>query len=69
MAGLVGFARIYHNAHWTSDVTAGAIIGTFVGRGVVALNKRLRSGDTTVRVAFAPFIGDHVKGAGFLVAF
>ena|SRR5450432_2809079 len=69
VAGLVGFARIYHNAHWTSDVTAGALIGTFVGRGVVALNKRLRSGDTTVRVAFAPLIGDHVKGAGFLVAF
>ena len=69
VAGLVGFARIYHNAHWTSDVTAGAIIGTFVGRGVVALNKKLRAGDTTVRVAFAPIIGDHVKGAGFLVAF
>jgi membrane-associated phospholipid phosphatase len=69
VAGLVGFARIYHNAHWTSDVTAGALIGTFVGRGVVALNKKLRSGDTTVRVAFAPIIGEKVKGAGFLVAF
>ncbi len=69
IAGLVGFARIYHNAHWTSDVTAGALIGTFVGRGVVALNKKLRAGDKTVRVAFAPLIGDHVKGAGFLVAF
>ena len=53
IAGLVGFSRIYHNAHWTSDVTAGALIGTFVGRGVVALNKRLRAGDKTVRVAFA----------------
>ena len=69
VAGLVGFARIYHNAHWTSDVTAGALIGTFVGRGVVALNKKLRAGDTTVRVAFSPMIGDHVKGAGFLVSF
>ena len=69
IAGLVGFARIYHNAHWTSDVTAGALIGTFVGRGVVALNKKLRAGDTTVRIAFAPIIGKDVKGAGFLVAF
>ncbi len=69
IAGLVGFARIYHNAHWTSDVTAGALIGTFVGRGVVALNKKLRAGDTKVRIAFAPIIGKDVKGAGFLVAF
>ena len=44
IAGLVGFARIYHNAHWTSDVTAGALIGTFVGRGIVAINDRLRGG-------------------------
>jgi len=69
IAGLVGFARIYHNAHWTSDVTAGALIGTFVGRGVVALNNKLRAGNTTVRIAFAPIIGKDVKGAGFLVAF
>lgn len=69
VAGLVGFARVYHNAHWTSDVTAGALIGTFVGRGVVALNKKLRAGDTTVRVAFSPMISKDVKGAGFLVAF
>lgn len=69
VAGLVGFARIYHNAHWTSDVTAGALIGTFVGRGVVALNKKLRSGDTKVRVAFAPFVTDRARGAGVLVEF
>ena len=69
VAGLVGFARIYHNAHWTSDVTAGALIGTFVGRGVVALNDRLRKGPGKVRVAFAPFVTDRARGAGVLVAF
>ncbi len=69
IAGLVGFARIYHNAHWTSDVTAGAIIGTFVGRGVVALNKKLRSGQSKVRVVFAPFVTDRVRGASVLIAF
>jgi membrane-associated phospholipid phosphatase len=69
IAGLVGFARIYHNAHWTSDVTAGAIIGTFVGRGVVALNKKLRSGEGRVRVAFAPFITGRERGASVLIAF
>ena len=69
IAGLVGFARIYHNAHWTSDVAAGAIIGTFVGRGVVALNKKLRSGESKVHVAFAPFVTDRVRGASVLIAF
>jgi membrane-associated phospholipid phosphatase len=69
VAGLVGFARIYHNAHWTSDVTAGALIGTFVGRGVVALNNRLRKGESKVRVAFAPFVTDRARGAGVLVEF
>ncbi len=69
VAGLVGFARIYHNAHWTSDVTAGAIIGTVVGRGVVTLNRRLRAGDGKVRVAFAPMLGRDVRGAGLLVQF
>jgi len=69
IAGLVGFARIYHNAHWTSDVTAGALIGTFVGRGVVALNDRIRSGEGKVSVTFAPLYGDGVKGGAVSVVF
>lgn len=35
-AGVVGLARIEQNAHFASDVVAGAIIGTVVGRAVVA---------------------------------
>jgi len=69
IAGLVGFSRIYHNAHWTSDVTAGALIGTFVGRGVVALNDRIRSGEGKVSVSFAPLYGDGVKGGAVMVVF
>ncbi|HEY3054990.1 MAG TPA: phosphatase PAP2 family protein [Thermoanaerobaculia bacterium] len=38
LAGGVGFARIYHNAHWISDVAAGAIIGTAVGHTVFHTN-------------------------------
>ena len=30
-AGLVDCSRIYHNAHWFSDVVAGSAIGYFVG--------------------------------------
>ncbi len=35
VASLVGMARIDHNAHFASDVLAGALIGTAIGRGVV----------------------------------
>lgn len=38
----VGLARIYHDDHWATDVVAGAIIGTFVGRTVTRANERLR---------------------------
>jgi len=33
-AALVGYARIYHNAHWFSDVILGGAIGYFVGKFV-----------------------------------
>jgi membrane-associated phospholipid phosphatase len=69
LAGLVGFARVYHNAHWVSDVAAGALIGTVVGRGVVALNTRIRSGQSHVKVVFAPILGDRERGAGLTIVF
>jgi membrane-associated phospholipid phosphatase len=34
-ASLTGVSRIYNNAHWASDVMAGAAIGTIVGLKVV----------------------------------
>ena len=40
IAGGVGFSRVYHDDHWASDVLAGAAIGAFVGRTVVATNRR-----------------------------
>ena len=54
VAGLVGAARIYHDAHFTSDVLAGAMIGTLVGKTVVAHNKSLRSGKAAVLPEIAP---------------
>ena len=37
-ATLVGLSRMYNNAHWASDVTLGAAIGTFSGIKVVRFN-------------------------------
>jgi membrane-associated phospholipid phosphatase len=69
LAGLVAFARIYHNAHWTSDVTAGALIGAGVGQGVVALNRKLRTGDGHAQIAFTLLANDRQRGAGMNILF
>lgn len=50
IAGLVGYARIEQNAHWTSDVVAGALIGGLIGHHLVEFNRRLRAEHS----AFAP---------------
>ena len=42
VASMVGYARMERNAHWASDVLAGAIIGTVVGRTIVQFNKQQR---------------------------
>jgi len=38
-AALVGYARIYKNSHWASDVFAGAFLGVFLTKTVLAKNK------------------------------
>jgi len=51
VAGGVGFARVYHDAHFTSDVIAGAAIGAFVGHAVAKANRSERAKWTIVPVA------------------
>jgi len=58
VAGLVGVARSYHGAHFASDVLAGALIGTLVGKSVVARNSRLREG----KMVLLPEIGPGLIG-------
>ncbi len=43
LAGSVGLARIHEDAHWASDVLAGAILGTVVGNAVVKVNDGIRA--------------------------
>jgi membrane-associated phospholipid phosphatase len=58
---VVGLARIEQNAHFASDVVAGAIIGTVVGRAVVAHhNKTVQQGMTV-----APLIDGRLVGLVF----
>ncbi len=58
IAGLVGLARTYHHAHFASDVVAGAMIGTLVGKSVVAHNAALKSG----KVVLLPEVGGGLIG-------
>jgi membrane-associated phospholipid phosphatase len=66
-ASLVGFARMRHDAHWASDVTAGALIGFGVGRAVARLNLEARLGDKHVRLL--PVFGPHSTGAVLAATF
>lgn len=43
VATLVAWARVHDDVHYLSDVVAGAVIGTAVGRLVVRTNERSRS--------------------------
>ena len=43
IAALVGYVRMTHDAHYLSDVVAGAVIGTTIGKLVVRTNQRARA--------------------------
>ena len=63
IASLVGLARTYHRAHFASDVVAGAMIGTLVGKSVVAHNADLRSGKLVLLPELGPsLIGVRIAG-------
>jgi len=57
-AGLVGLARLGTREHFASDVVAGALVGTVMGRGVVRINRGIRSragrAEFQVAPAFSP---------------
>lgn len=61
LAGLVGLARVEQRQHFVSDVVAGALIGTFMGKAVVGYNQSLRASAGSasgpkVAVSFVPVL-------------
>ena len=64
-AALVGYARIHHQAHFFSDVTAGAVLGTATGMAVVHRNEEERR-----KYALTPVVGPHGEpGVGVAFSF
>lgn len=65
VAGLVCYARMEHDAHWLSDVCAGAFIGIGVAKQVSKLNRERRG----VKISFAPLDERGVRGIRVAGAF
>src|ERR1035437_3520898 len=61
-AGLVGYARIEQNAHYTSDVVAGALLGWSVARAVV---HRHNSPPNPKKLSWTPY----ASGSGYGLVF
>jgi len=66
IASMVGLARIEHNVHFASDVAAGALIGTAIGRGIVHFNQAKRGQTRAEEFSIALFpdqgrLGVHCK--------
>ncbi len=57
VAAITGYNRMQHNAHWASDVFAGAAIGYFTGKAIVASHRNKDS-----RISFSPLL-DGAPGA------
>jgi membrane-associated phospholipid phosphatase len=62
LAGTVGYARLNNNRHWTSDVLAGAVVGTYVGKTVVRFNREHH------RIKLQPIVERDFQGAELSMA-
>lgn len=52
VAGLIAYSRVYNQAHWPSDVVAGALLG--VAAGVQARHQALSEGSPNLHFSLAP---------------
>jgi membrane-associated phospholipid phosphatase len=53
-AGLTAWSRVYDDKHWTSDVVAGAVIGTLVTRATIRWLDARESGGSAPALAIGP---------------
>ncbi len=70
VASLVGMARIYQDAHWTSDAFAGALIGTAVGTAITHFNDKRRKDPEQKRTyLITPLVARNSSGMGLVVLY
>ena len=70
LAGLVGLARVEQRQHFVSDVVAGGLIGTFMGKAVVTYNQSLRAdARSKVAMSVAPLISPGSYGFSLAMTF
>lgn len=70
LAGLVGLSRVEQRQHFLSDVVAGGLIGTFVGKAVVAHNQALRAdARRKVSMSFSPIFQPGGYGVSVAMVF
>jgi membrane-associated phospholipid phosphatase len=54
LASLVAVSRVNNNEHWASDVVAGSIMGYFIGKQVLSLNRSGGEGRPALTVSPSP---------------
>lgn len=64
LAGLTVGGRLLSGEHWPSDVVAGALLGYFVGRGVLWANRQNMDEN---RFSFKPLINENGIGLAFVL--
>lgn len=65
MATMVGLSRVYNNAHWASDVMAGAAVGFLSAKTMILTDKWL----SKKNIRLYPQIGSHGAGLGMVKTF
>jgi membrane-associated phospholipid phosphatase len=69
VAGLVGASRLGEDAHWLSDVFAGATLGYIVGRTVVRVNGRPLDPGHHATLNVSPIVSRRARGLQVAVVF
>jgi len=64
LATAVAVARVYEDAHWTSDILMGAIVGYGVGQLTLKLNESVEH-----NLTFAPFFDNKANGVAVIYSF